>query len=54
LLTWSKSNKEVFGGRREGDRRYTIDSPSGMIENQGSLFGGGEVFFLREEQPVVD
>ncbi len=25
-----------------------------MIENQGSLFGGGEVFFLREEQPVVD
>jgi hypothetical protein len=47
LLTWSKSNKEVFGGRKEGDRRYTIGSPSGMIEIPGSLFGEVEKFLER-------
>ncbi len=54
LLTWSKSNKEVFRGRRAGDRRYTIYSSSGVIENPGSLLSGVEVFFLRKERPRVD
>jgi hypothetical protein len=53
LLSWCKSSAEVFGGRRAGDRRYTIGSPSGMM-NPGSLLSGVDVFFLREEQPRVD
>jgi hypothetical protein len=54
LLTWCKSSAEVFGGRRAGDRRYIIDPPSGVIENPGSLYGGGGVFFVREEHLRVD